>query len=99
MIARDMAASAPVHEAPLSRYVRWALALGVMSMPLYAIRWHIGPLPTTVLENVIVITVALYAFAAWRRAVPLPKRTPYEIPIALFLVAGLCGGFFSAGSL
>lgn len=93
MIARDMAADAPMHEAPLSRYVRWALALVVMSMPLYAIRWHIGPLPTTMLENVIVITVALYAFAVWRRAVPLPKRTPYEIPIALFLAAGLIGVF------
>jgi putative inorganic carbon (HCO3(-)) transporter len=92
MIARDMAAAvAPVHEAPLARYVRWALALTAASMPLYVVRWHIGPLPTTVLENLILLTVALYAIAVWRRAAPLPGRTPYEIPIGLLLIAGVIG--------
>jgi putative inorganic carbon (HCO3(-)) transporter len=92
MIARDMAAAvAPNREAPLGRYVRWALVVTAASMPLYVVRWRIGPLPTTVLENLILITVALYAIAVWRRAAHLPARTPYEVPIALFLVAGLIG--------
>jgi putative inorganic carbon (hco3(-)) transporter len=93
MIARDMAADAPIREPLLSRSVRWTLAVVVMSMPLYAVRWHIGPLPTTLLEIVILIAVALYAFEVWRHKAQLPKRTPYDIPIALFLVAGLIGVF------
>ena len=87
------AAVAPVHEAPLGRYIRWALVLTAASMPLYVVRWRLGPLPTTLLENVILVTVVLYAIAAWRRAAPLPRRTPYEIPIGLFLVAGVIGIF------
>jgi len=39
------AAIAPPIEAPLGRYVRWALAVTAGSMPLYVVRWHIGPLP------------------------------------------------------
>jgi putative inorganic carbon (HCO3(-)) transporter len=94
MIARDMAAAvAPVHEAPLGRYLRWVLVLTAASMPLYVVRWRLGPLPTTVLENLILVTVVLYAVAVWRRAVSLPRRTPYEIPIALFLAAGVIGIF------
>lgn len=85
------AAIATPIEAPLGRYVRWALAVTAASMPLYVVRWHIGPLPTTLLEIEILITVALYMVAVLRHAAPWPKRTPYEIPIALFLLAGLVG--------
>ena len=60
-------------------------------MPLYVMRWHIGPLPTTLLEAEILVTVAAYVIAALRGAAPWPKRTPYEIPIVLLLVAGLIG--------
>jgi O-antigen ligase len=96
MIARDMVAvGAPIHDALLGRSVHWALAVTVASMPLYVVRWHIGPLPTTLLEDLILLTVALYVVAVWRRAAPFPKRTPYEIPTGLFLLAGLVGIFIA----
>lgn len=60
-------------------------------MPLYIVRWHVGPLPTTLLESLILLTCALYALTLWRHRAPLPKRTPYDIPIAIFLVAGAIG--------
>src|SRR6185437_2116622 len=60
-------------------------------MPLYVVRWRVGPLPTTLLEVFILLTVALYVVAALRRAVPLPRRTPYDIPIALFVLAATVG--------
>jgi putative inorganic carbon (hco3(-)) transporter len=87
------AAVTPVQAPPLVRYVRWALVVTAASMPLYVVRWRLGPLPTTLLENLILVTMVLYAIAVWRGAAPLPKRTPYEIPIALFLVAGVIGIF------
>jgi putative inorganic carbon (hco3(-)) transporter len=62
-------------------------------MPLYVVRWHAGPLPTTLLENLILLTGALYLFALWRRQASLPKRTAYDIPILVFLVAGMIGIF------
>jgi len=62
-------------------------------MPLYVVRWHAGPLPTTLLENLILLTCLLYAITLWRHREPLPRRTPYDIPIFLFLVAGAIGIF------
>ena len=60
-------------------------------MPLYVVRWHVGPIPTTLLENLVLLTVLLYLIALWRHHEPLPKRTPYDIPILVFLVAGVIG--------
>jgi O-antigen ligase len=62
-------------------------------MPLYVLRWHVGPLPTTLLENLILLTIAIYAFSLWRHREPLPRRTPYDIPILVFLLAGVIGIF------
>ena len=62
-------------------------------MPLYVVRWHAGPLPTTLLENLVLLTVLLYLITVWRHHEPLPKRTPYDIPILVFLVAGAIGIF------
>lgn len=59
-------------------------------MPLYVVRWHYGPLPTTLLETLIVLTVAAYAWTLWTEK-RLPSRTPYDIPLALWLVAGGLG--------
>jgi putative inorganic carbon (hco3(-)) transporter len=60
-------------------------------MPLYVVRWHAGPLPTTLLENFVFITVLLYLITLWRYREPLPMRTSYAIPILVFLVAGAIG--------
>ncbi len=56
--------------------------------PAYVIRWHVGPLPTTVLEVAILLTIAAFAVEAYRGKHPLVWRSPFTIPAALFLVAG-----------
>jgi len=76
---------------PLLRCTRWALALTAAAIPLYVVDLRIGPIWTTPLEIVVVLTVALYAITAWRHAEARPRRTSYEIPIALFIVAGVIG--------
>ena len=41
------------------RYCRLALALTIACTPLYVVRYRIGPLPTTLLESLILFTIAL----------------------------------------
>lgn len=81
-------AAAQASETSLLRYSRWMLYATVGAMPLYVVRWHYGPLPTTLLETLIIVTVALYVIARWRDGMRRPLRTWLEIPIALLLVAG-----------
>ena len=68
-----------------------ALAITAASLPLYVVRWRMGPLPTTVLEVLILITVAAYVATLWRERRRPAARTSYEIPIALLLLAGIAG--------
>ena len=56
--------------------------------PAYVIRWHIGPLPSTILEAAILATIAVFAVEAYRAKHPLEWRSPFTIPAAVFLVAG-----------
>jgi hypothetical protein len=56
--------------------------------PAYTLRWHLGPLPTTILENAIVITVAAFVFESIRDGVRPTWRTRVTIPAVLFLIAG-----------
>jgi O-antigen ligase len=56
--------------------------------PAYTVRWHFGPVPTTLLETAILITVATYVIESLRyRAVPY-WRTAVMVPAILFLIAG-----------
>jgi putative inorganic carbon (HCO3(-)) transporter len=64
------------------------LFVTVAAMPLYVVRWHYGPLPTTLLETLILITVGLYVVARWREGQRRPLATPLDLPIALLLLAG-----------
>jgi O-antigen ligase len=73
------------------RLTRWALAVTAAAMPLYVVRWHIGPVPTTLLEVLILLTLAIYVVSLLLRQAPLPGLTRLEIPIALFLLAGVIG--------
>jgi len=82
---------ARVSEAPLIRYSRWALAVTVACMPLYVVRYRIGPIPTTLLEDLILITIGLYVAGRLQTRDWRPARTSLEIPIALLLIAGLVG--------
>jgi O-antigen ligase len=60
----------------------------VAGMPLYVVRWHYASLPTTLLETLILITVALYVIARLREGRWRPVATAFDIPIVLLLVAG-----------
>src|SRR6202521_1850847 len=66
-----------------------ALAVATCALaPAYTLRWHLGPIPTTLLENAILITVVVFAMECWRdRARPI-WRTAVLIPALLFFVAG-----------
>jgi len=76
---------------PTSRLIRYAsvmLGLTAACLPLYVVRWKYGPISTTLLELLIVATVALYLFGRHQESALHFHRTPYDIPIALLLVAG-----------
>jgi O-antigen ligase len=77
-----------VSEPSLLRFSRWMLFITVAAMPLYVVRWHYGPLPTTLLETLILITVALYVVARWQEGRRRPVATSLDLPIALLLLAG-----------
>ncbi len=93
MIARiDIAAPVQaidlISEPRLIRCSRWTLYLTAACLPLYVVRWHYGPLPTTLLETLILITVALYAIARWREGARRPVSTAYDLPVIVLLAAG-----------
>src|SRR2546430_8003645 len=78
---------------PLLRLTRWSMGLTVAAAPLYVLRGRVGPIPTTLLETLILLTVGLYAITLVIERAPLPRRTGLEVPIALFLVAGAVAVF------
>ena len=51
-------------------------------------RWHIGFYPTTLLEVAILVTIASFVLESVLGRRPLLTRTPLDLPIVLFLVAG-----------
>jgi O-antigen ligase len=57
-------------------------------MPWYTVRWHYGPLPTTLLETGILVTLAVFALESWRRRMMPAWRSPFTLPALLFIVAG-----------
>lgn len=50
-------------------------------------------MPTTLLEVLVLVTLALYGLTLVLYRRPLPKRTFLDVPIALFLIAGIIGTF------
>lgn len=70
-----------------------AVALTGALLPLYVVRYHVGPLPTTVLENLVGLSALLYV-ASLLTERRLPRfGTPYDIPVVLLLLAGITGIF------
>jgi putative inorganic carbon (hco3(-)) transporter len=67
----------------------WGLYLAAAGLPLYVIRWRIGPLPMTLLETVILATAAAYVLSLRQSGRYRLARTPVDIPVALLLVAGV----------
>lgn len=79
-------------ESRLERYSRVLLAVTAACLPLYAVRWSYGPIPTTLLEHLVVATVVLHLVARWREGGLgglSSWRTPYDIPILLLLASGV----------
>src|SRR5450759_3355425 len=76
-------------EAALVRASRWAVAVTLACLPLYVVRFRAGPVPTTLLEVMVLATVVMYVVARWREGMRRPIRTPLDIPILVLLLAGL----------
>ena len=91
MIARAVSTAVPLAEpqGAVLRYARWGLYLTVAALPLYTVRWHYGPLPTTLTETLILATVGLYVAGRWRDGLRRPLATPFDIAIIALLVAGV----------
>jgi putative inorganic carbon (hco3(-)) transporter len=83
-----MIAAPLVSESRLLGFSRLLLAITAASLPLYAVRWSYGPLPTTLLENLVLATIAFYVLALWHEGRWRPTRVPYDIAIVLLLLAG-----------
>ncbi|HUY73312.1 MAG TPA: O-antigen ligase family protein [Candidatus Dormibacteraeota bacterium] len=56
--------------------------------PAYIVRWHLGPYPTTLLEDAIVLTVVAFVYESWRLRTMPNFSSPFTLPAVLFVVAG-----------
>ena len=70
------------------RYSLLAAGLAGALAPAYVIRWHIGPLPTTLLEVAILTTIAVFALETVQQRLPIVWRGPLTAPAIVFIVAG-----------
>ena len=70
------------------RYSLLAATLAGALAPAYVIRWHVGPLPTTLLEVAILATIAVFAVETIQQGSPIAWRGPLTAPAVLFIVAG-----------
>ena len=75
-------------ESRLTRVARALLTVTAASLPLYTIRWQYGPLPTTLLETLILATVAFFLAGRWRERELRFERSWIDIPIVLLLLSG-----------
>ena len=70
------------------RYSVLAAALAGALAPAYVIRWHVGPLPTTLLEVALLVTIAVFAVETMRQGSRIGWRGPLTAPVVLFIIAG-----------
>src|SRR5665213_2039789 len=81
---------------PTSSFVRYStvmLGLTAACLPLYVVRWKYGPISTTLLELIVVVTIALYLLGRRQEGTLRFNRTPYDVPILLLLLAGAIAVF------
>lgn len=81
----------PTSEGALTPPYRWtvlAAAISAALAPAYVVRWHVGPLPTTLLEAAILLTVVVFAVETALRRLSIEWRGPLTLPAAVFLLAG-----------
>src|SRR5438309_1201257 len=101
MFKRAMARATPIPTSPASatdidgpvarinafdRAATAMLAVTAGSLPLYVVRWKYGPISTTLLDLLVLATIALYVLSRRREGAFRLNRTPYDIPIALLLL-------------
>jgi O-antigen ligase len=75
----------------LSSPYRWTVASAAIAgalAPAYVIRWHVGPLPTTLLEAAILLTLLVFALETAMHRFPIEWRSPLTLPAAVLLLAG-----------
>ena len=70
----------------LIRYSRYSLAVTVAAMPSYVLRFKLL-VPTTALEVLVLLTVALWIAGRWQSRTWTFARTGIEIPTALLMIA------------
>src|SRR3984893_13831748 len=69
--------------------VTTAFAIATCALaPAYTIRWHLGPVPSTILETAIVLTVGVFVVESFRDGISPIWRTRVTIPAVIFLFAG-----------
>ena len=68
------------------------MALALALTPAYVVRFRVGPLPSTLLEVVLVVAIAAGLFAFWAE---LPWRNPFTWPALLLLVAATLDTVFA----
>lgn len=94
----SMASAAEIDNPPArtntyDRYATTMLAITAGGLPLYVVRWKYGPISTTLLELIVVATIALYVLGRRQQGAFRLNRTPYDIPIVLLLLAGAMAVF------
>ena len=70
------------------RYTLVAAAVAGALAPAYVIRWHVGPLPTTLLELALLATMAVFALETIQQREGIHWRGPLTVPAAVFIAAG-----------
>ena len=96
-----MRAQASVEAVQQPRYARYRYSLILAAVtgalaPAYVIRWRVGPLPTTLLEVAILLTVLVFALETWQLREPVEWRGPLTLPAIVFIVAGAISVLSSA---
>lgn len=80
------------------RMLDWAIALVILFLPVYVIRFSIGPLPSTLLEVMLVSVIAVWGLKALFERIrtrTCPAVVPWRWMIAFWVAAGIVAVFIS----
>lgn len=81
---------------------RWILILLPLLLPTYVVRFHIGPLPTTLLEVALIVMFGAWAIlrrTELKRILRDFTKTAWYWPVGLWLAAGLISIFIAENHL
>jgi O-antigen ligase len=92
-VTLDQPAAGPLSERRALDATRYRITSGLCALtcllaPAYTVRWHFGPLPTTLLEAVTLLTIAAFLVETAAHQETLVWRSPYLLPGLLFVLAG-----------